>query len=100
MAAYLIADIEVTDAAGYEEYRRIVGASIAAYGGHFIARGGKTATVEGNWMPKRVVIVEFASMERLQAWYASPEYAPALALRKRSAVSNLVMTEGLQGSGG
>ena len=98
MAAYLIADIEVTDAAGYQEYRRTVGASIAAFGGRFIARGGMTETVEGNWMPKRLVIVEFPSMERLQAWYASPEYAPALALRKACAVSNLVMTEGLQGA--
>jgi uncharacterized protein (DUF1330 family) len=97
MAAYLIADIEVTDPEGYAEYRRIVGDSIAAFDGRFLARGGRTEALEGNWTPKRVVIVEFPSMARLAAWYASPEYAPALALRKRCAVSSLVMTEGVAG---
>jgi uncharacterized protein (DUF1330 family) len=96
MAAYLVADIEVTDPEGYQEYRRTVGASITAFGGRFLARGGTTELLEGNWMPKRLVIVEFPSMERLRAWYDSAAYAPALALRKRCAVSNLVMTEGPQ----
>lgn len=95
MTAYLIADIEVTDPEGYAEYRRIVGDSIGAFGGRFLTRGGKTETLEGNWTPKRLVVVEFPSMARLAAWYASPEYAPALALRKRCAVSSLVMTEGV-----
>jgi uncharacterized protein (DUF1330 family) len=99
MPAYLIADIDVTDSDAYAEYRRTVGASIAAFGGRFLARGGTTETLEGNWKPKRVVIVEFASMERLRAWYDSPEYAPALALRKRASVSSLVMTEGIPGPG-
>lgn len=100
MPAYLVADIEVTNADGYAEYRRTVGASIAAFGGRFLARGGKTQTLEGNWLPKRLVIVEFPSMERLQAWYASPEYAPALALRQRASVSSLVMTEGVESTRG
>jgi uncharacterized protein (DUF1330 family) len=95
MPAYLVADIEVTDPEGYAEYRRTVGASIAAFGGRFLARGGRTESLEGTWQPKRLVIVEFASMERLQAWYESPEYAPALALRKRASVSSLVLTEGI-----
>ena len=95
MAAYLIADIEVTDPEAYAEYRRTVGASIAAFGGRVLARGGTTVSLEGNWMPKRLVIIEFPSMDRLQAWYDSPEYAPALALRKRASVSSLVRTEGV-----
>jgi Uncharacterized conserved protein len=95
MAAYLIGDIEITDAAGYDEYRKTVGASITAFGGRFLVRGGVTLVTEGEWHPKRVVVVEFPTMERLQAWYASKEYAPALALRKRAAVSNLVMVEGV-----
>ena len=99
MAAYLIADIEVTDPEAYAEYRRTVGASIAAFGGRFLARGGATATLEGNWMPKRIVIVEFPSTDRLQAWYESPEYAPALALRQRASVSSMVMTEGVPETG-
>lgn len=99
MAAYLIADIEVTDPEGYAEYRRTVGASIAAFGGRFLARGGRTESLEGAWAPSRLVIVEFPSIERLEAWYRSPEYAPALALRQRSSVSSLVMTEGVPPSG-
>ena len=95
MAAYLIADIDVTDPEAYTEYRRTVGSSIAAFNGRFLARGGATVTLEGNWKPKRLVIVEFPSMDRLQAWYDSPEYAPALALRQRASVSSLVMTEGV-----
>jgi uncharacterized protein (DUF1330 family) len=95
MAAYLVADIEVTDAEGYQQYRRTVGASIAAFGGRFLARGGAVEVLEGDWSPKRLVIVEFPSMERLRAWYDSPEYAPALALRKRASISRLVMTEGV-----
>jgi uncharacterized protein (DUF1330 family) len=95
MAAYLVADIEITDAEGYQEYRRTVGASIAAFGGRFLARGGVVEVLEGEWSPQRLVIVEFPSMERLRAWYDSPEYAPALALRKRTSVSGLVMTEGI-----
>ena len=95
MAAYLVADIEVSDAEGYQEYRRTVGASIAAFGGRFLARGGATEVLEGDWSPKRLVIIEFPSMERLHAWYDSPEYAPALALRKRASISRMVMTEGV-----
>ena len=95
MAAYLVADIEVTDAEGYQQYRRTVGASIAAFGGRFLARGGAVEVLEGDWSPKRLVIVEFPSMERLRAWYDSPEYAPALALRKRASISRLAMTEGV-----
>lgn len=95
MKGYLVADIEVTDPEGYAEYRKTVGESIAAFGGRFLTRGGATEVVEGQWNPKRLVIVEFPTMEQLRAWYASPAYAPALALRKRCAVSNLVMTEGI-----
>jgi uncharacterized protein (DUF1330 family) len=98
MPAYLIADIDVTDPDAYAEYRRTVGDSIAAFGGRFLARGGATESLEGSWNPKRVVIVEFASLERLRAWYDSPEYAPALALRQRASVSSLVMTEGIDAS--
>jgi uncharacterized protein (DUF1330 family) len=98
MTAYLVADIQVTDAVGYQEYRKTVGESIAAFGGRFLTRGGTTEVVEGSWNPKRLVIVEFPSMEQLKAWYASAAYAPALALRKRCAVSNLVMTEGIPDS--
>ena len=74
MPAYLISQIEVHDPQGYEEYRKLVGASLAKYGGKFVARGGKVDVLEGNWRPKRVVICEFESLARAREWYDSPEY--------------------------
>lgn len=95
MTAYLIADVEVIDQTAYEQYRQQVPATIAAHGGRYLARGGATQVLEGSWSPKRCVIVEFPSMEQLEAWWSSPEYAPLRAIRERAARSNLVVTQGL-----
>ncbi len=95
MTAYLIADVEVLDAVAYEEYRQKVPATIAAYGGRYIARGGATEVLEGSWSPKRCVLLEFPSMARLKAWWDSPEYVPLRAIRQRATRSNLIVTEGL-----
>lgn len=95
MAAYLIADVEVLDAAGYEEYRQKVQATIAAFGGRYLVRGRTLTVLEGGWSPKRCVVLEFPSAARLQAWYRSPEYAPLIAIRQRTTKSNLVMVEGV-----
>jgi uncharacterized protein (DUF1330 family) len=95
MTAYLIADVEVIDQTAYEQYRQQVPATIAAHGGRYLARGGATKVLEGAWSPKRCVIIEFPSMEQLEAWWTSPEYAPLRAIRERAARSNLVVTQGL-----
>jgi uncharacterized protein (DUF1330 family) len=95
MSAYLIADIEVTDAAGFEEYRSKVAVTIAAHGGRYLVRGGAMTLLEGEWLPKRCVVLEFPSAAQMKAWYASPEYAPLIALRQRTTKSKLVMVEGL-----
>ena len=95
MAAYLIADVHVTDPDAYEGYRQAVPATIAAYGGRYLARGGRTEVLEGDWQPHRVVILEFPTLARLHEWYGSPDYAPLLALRQASTVSTIVITEGL-----
>ena len=95
MTVYVIADIEVTDAAGYEEYRRRVPDTIAAYGGRYLARGGATEVLEGTWSPKRCVILEFPDMERFKAWWSSPEYVPVRAIRERTTKSHLFVTQGL-----
>jgi uncharacterized protein (DUF1330 family) len=95
MAAYVIADIEVIDGNGYEEYRQKVPATIAAYGGRYLARGGATEVLEGQWSPKRCVILEFPSMDSFKAWWASPDYQPLRVLRERTTRSSLVVTEGL-----
>ncbi len=95
MPAYVIADIEITDAELYKEYVKLAPAAVAQYGGRYLARGGHTEVLEGEWQPHRLVILEFESVERAKAWLNSPEYAPARALRQRSARSNLVVIEGV-----
>jgi uncharacterized protein (DUF1330 family) len=94
MAAYVIADVHVTDPKAYDEYRKLVPATIEQYGGRFLARGGAFEVKEGSWNPSRVVVLEFPSMEQARKWYHSPEYAPALALRLKAANAKLILVEG------
>lgn len=94
MAAYVVGEIEVTDAATYEDYRKQVLAVVTKYGGRFIVRGGKLEPLEGGWSPKRMVVLEFPSLEQAQKWYRSPEYAPLIALRQRASRGKLVLVEG------
>ena len=95
MPAYVINDMEVTDAAVFEQYKKLSPATVALYGGRFLARGGATETLEGGWSPKRLVILEFASMAQAHAWIESPEYAPARALRQASTRSRVIVVDGL-----
>jgi uncharacterized protein (DUF1330 family) len=94
MSAYVVAEVQVTDPAVYEEYRKLVPATIAKYGGKYLVRGGAVETKEGTWQPKRLVVLEFASMDQARRWYQSPEYAPALALRAKAARSKVLLVEG------
>jgi uncharacterized protein (DUF1330 family) len=95
MTAYVIASIEVTDPETYDDYRKGVAATITQHGGRFLARGGGVEHLEGSFIPKRVAILEFPSMTAARTWYASSEYAPLLALRKRASKGDLFMTEGV-----
>ena len=95
MAAYVIADVDVKDPVRYEDYRKMVLPTITAYGGRFLARGAKVDTLEGPWHPKRLVIVEFPSVERAKAWWASSVYAEAKALRQATSHGSLVVIEGV-----
>ena len=95
MAAYVIADIKVTDSAGFAEYQQKVPATIAAYGGRYLVRGGASETLEGHWSPNRCVVLEFPSLAQLKTWYASPEYRPLIAIRERTTQSNLVIVQGM-----
>ena len=94
MPAYLIADVNVTDDARYDDYKQKVAPQIAKYGGRFLSRAGAHAVLEGAWQPHRLVLIEFPDMAALQAWYRSPEYAPLIALRKTASSGNLVALEG------
>lgn len=95
MSAYVIVDIEVTDPVGYEEYKKMAQAAVVLYGGRYLARGGPNETLEGDWRARRLVILEFPSVEQARKWHDSPEYAPALALRNRTARANMVVVEGI-----
>jgi uncharacterized protein (DUF1330 family) len=94
MAAYVMGEIEVTEPATYEEYRKQVMAVVTKYGGRFIVRGGKVETLEGGWAPKRFVALEFPSMEQARKFYGSAEYAPLIALRQKASRGKLILVEG------
>jgi uncharacterized protein (DUF1330 family) len=94
MAAYVIAEIDITDPATYEEYRRQVPGVIAKYGGKYLVRGGKVEPLEGGWSPKRLAVVEFPSMDQALKFYRSPEYAPLIKLRQKASKGKLLLVEG------
>ena len=94
MAAYVIGDIEVTDPVVYDDYRKQVLATVTKYGGKFIVRGGVVEPLEGGWTPKRLVALEFPTMEQALKWYRSPEYAPLIRLRQKAARGRLLVVDG------
>ncbi len=97
MPAYVIVNVDVKDPARYEDYKKMVPPTLTPYGGRFLVRGGAVQPREGTWRPKRFVILEFPSVERANAWYDSPEYAPAKALRQATSTADLIIAEGFAG---
>lgn len=95
MAAYVVVEVEVQDKDRYETYKQMVPPSLAAYGGRFLVRGGEVETLEGEWRPKRLVILEFPSAERARAWWSSEEYAEAKALRQATAHTRMILVAGV-----
>ncbi len=95
MAAYVIVEIEVTDPEGYEEYKTPAAATVVASGGRYLVRGGKTEVLEGDWQPRRVVVLEFDSAEQARAWYHSEEYHPLKQIRQRTTNSRMILVEGV-----
>jgi len=95
MPAYVIAHIDVTDPQNYEEYKRMAPTSIAQYGGRYLVRGPKPDVLEGDWQPKRLVILEFPSAARAREWWESSEYAPAKAKRQSCSTGSLVILDGV-----
>jgi uncharacterized protein (DUF1330 family) len=95
MPAYVVVEIAIHDAQTYERYKQLGPPTVAAYGGRYLARGGATEALEGAWNPPRFVILEFPSVERARAWWSSPEYAPAKAMRQASTETRMLLVEGL-----
>ena len=95
MAGYVIVEVEVIDPEPYEEYRARVPATLERYDGRFLVRGGTCETLEGNWQPRRIVVLEFPSVERAREWYTSPEYQQILPIRDQHARSRAILIQGV-----
>jgi uncharacterized protein (DUF1330 family) len=95
MPAYLIVETDITDPEQYEQYKAASPGAIEAGGGRFVVRGGETAVLEGDWQPKRLVLVEFPDLEAAKRFYDSPEYQAAKKLREGAATLNMVAVQGL-----
>ncbi|HEY7358371.1 MAG TPA: DUF1330 domain-containing protein [Ktedonobacterales bacterium] len=94
MAAYVIADLEITDPAGFKAYQQQAGATLELYGGKYIVRGGPHQTMEGDWRLHTLVVIEFESVEKAWQWYRSPEYAPLIDLRQQTATTQAIVVQG------
>ena len=95
MKAYIIVDVDVTDPVQYEDYKKMTPPSLVPFEGKFIVRGGATETLEGDWKPNRFVMLEFPSLEKAKAWWASDSYAPAKKLRQSTAKTKMIVVEGI-----
>lgn len=94
MNAYIIVDVHITDPVKYEAYKKLTPGSLVPYGGRFLVRGGATETLEGDWDPGRIVVLEFPSKEQANAWWSSEDYAPAKALRQSASITRMILVEG------
>ena len=102
MPGYVIADVTVTDPETYADYRALTPGTIAAFDGRFLVRGGGHEVIAGDWSPGRLVLLEFDSLARAAAWYDSPAYVEARAIRQRASTGNMVIVDGdgaAQGAG-
>lgn len=94
MSAYVIVDVHVEDPEEYKSYVPRSTALVEAYGGRFLARGGHAETLEGDWQPGRIVLIEFSDLAAARAWYDSPEYQEVVRIRHRASTSRGVIVEG------
>jgi uncharacterized protein (DUF1330 family) len=95
MAAYFIVDVKVHDPQLYEDYRKLVGPTLERYGGKFLVRGGASETIEGDWQPQRLVILEFDDTEQFKRWYHSPEYTEARSIRFQASTARAILIQGI-----
>jgi uncharacterized protein (DUF1330 family) len=95
MSAYVIVEIDIVDPAGYEEYKKLAGATVEGYGGKYIVRGGPMETLEGDWKPKRIVVLQFESTQRAKDWLNCEEYCEPRKMRHRTARTRMIVVEGV-----
>jgi uncharacterized protein (DUF1330 family) len=95
VAAYVIVEIEIVDPVGYGEYKKLAGATVEKYGGKYLVRGGHMEVLEGNWKPKRIVILQFESVKRAKEWLNCEEYREPRKMRHRTAKTHMLVVEGV-----
>jgi uncharacterized protein (DUF1330 family) len=95
MPAYVIVEIDILDPVGYEEYKNLASATVEKYGGEYIVRGGRTEVLEGDWNPKRIVLLEFETAQRAKEWLNCEEYREPRKMRHRTAKTNMIVVEGV-----
>jgi uncharacterized protein (DUF1330 family) len=93
LPGYVVAEVDVTDPATFKQYADKAPGTIAQYGGHYIIRGGKNTSLEGD-APKRFVVIQFENVEKAEAWEDSPEYEAIKPIRHKSAKSRVFIIEG------
>jgi uncharacterized protein (DUF1330 family) len=96
MPAYLIANVDIIDTEKFAEYMKATPSIIKQFGGRFLVRGGDFEICEGNWNPKRLVVVKFESMQKAKQFYNSPQYQAIIGLRQGSAYTEWVFVEGIK----
>ncbi len=96
MPAYVIVEVTIHNPAEYEDYKKLTPQSLKPFDGKFIVRGGKVGSLEGDWKPERIVVLEFPDADNAQAWWSSEEYAPAKALRQRTAHTKMILVPGFE----
>ena len=96
MPAYVIADIDVHNPDTYQEYAALVQATLDPFGGRFLVRGGPSETLEGDWQPRRVVVLQFPSAGHARGWYESPDYVKAMEIRHGASTGSLILAEGVE----
>jgi uncharacterized protein (DUF1330 family) len=98
MPAYILVEVHVKDSERYADYRTMVPASLEAYGGKFLVRGGTVENLEGDWQPSRFVVLAFDSVEQAKRWWNSDEYREARDLRQATADTKMIVVEGIDES--
>ncbi|HET6226020.1 MAG TPA: DUF1330 domain-containing protein [Bacteroidia bacterium] len=94
MPAYVIVEVSIHDQQDYEEYKKLTPATVAAYDGKFVVRGGQAETLEGGWQPERIVVLEFPTVDRAKEWWGSETYSKAKAIRQRAAKTKMIVVPG------
>ena len=96
MPAYVITELTTHDLEEIEKYRKLVPETVKSFNGKFIVRGGHTTTLEGDWKPERIVVIEFPTVSRAQEWWNSEAYSKARVIRQEAADAKMIIVEGVQ----